>query len=564
MQAGDTASEKNKLSPEETRKLAQRLAREALARLNGPATGTVGTTKPATPPVIPTNRPRPPTVPLHTPGSAGGSGIRLGEGDDPAATPGPGMPNLARARQIKAAIDQACLEAISKMKSADPQSPFAPEVDAILSETARLIQQDPNQLRAPNYERQKRARLAVLSECATTHGEIRQHAQQVKTAAKLSSDSPEATRLQNLCTQAGADIRATPDQRASVKERAIASMDKVPALAAIRLAIETALGESSTKITKVSSRSPFLRELESIRRELGGLVEQGSEQLSTDFQAAKIATIGQLPDCATAYGEVEVRAKQSRDGIQSIWVDSPQLDEIDDLCEAAVDQMSAEPGNREEIKTRIVVSFDALDKQAKEGLFADCLETATKKFPGPKYPNRKVEDMLAFLTGDQAKAGSKSFKGIAGEFGLYVWPALRQSSGSAAAGPRLGTSGLPTRRRSDAAGLETGFALRKAIREASGAKNGARRLGMRKLFSPGGLSTERGGRTGFYHWHCPGTAQDNMIYSTDHVVYGFTDSHIDSDHAQGQQQAKNVERRDNDSIEIGIDAGGNIFQLVDG
>jgi hypothetical protein len=503
--------------------------------------------------------------PEPTPGPLAGTGNKLGESDDLPATPGSGRPDLAVARQIKQDIDVACVDLLNQLKAADPRSPFVADVDAILSETAKLLSESPGKFRDPTYRNQKWGRLKVLSECATIHGEVRQHAQAVKATAKLSDGSPEATRLENVCDQAGAEMRTTPDQRAAIKGRAVASMDKVVAFAATRAAIETALGQASTKITKVDSKSVFLRELDLIRQEVAGLIEQGSERLSSpDFQATKIAAIDQLPDCATAYGAIGVRAKQSRDGIKSIWSESPQLDEIADLCEEAVNQMCAQPANHIAINAKILAGFDALDKRAKEGLFKDCLETAGQRFPGPRNTS-KVKNMIDYLEGDQAKAGEKSFKGIAAEFAQYVWPALRESSGGAAAqGPRLGTSGLPTRRRGDTAGLETGRALRKAIREASGSKNGGRRLGMRKLFSPGGLSTERGGRTGFYHWHCPGTAQDNMIYSTGHVVYGFTDSHIDSEHVQGQQQAKNIELRDDDSIEIGIDDSGNMFELIDG
>jgi hypothetical protein len=471
-------------------------------------------------------------------------------------------PPSAIARQIKQDVDLACLELQRQLKQADPQSPFVADVDAILSETARLIQQEPVALTDPNYGGQKRARLRVLSECGTTHGEIRQHAQQVKTAAKAGDGSPEANRLQNICDQAGQEIRATPDQRAAIKGRAVAGMDKVLAFAATRAAIELALGDASTKITKVSPTSPFLGELDEISRDVAKLVEQGGDQLSSaNFEATKIAAIGQLPACATSYKTVEDRATQSRKDINSIWLESPQLDEIDGLLAAAVQQMCAEPGNHEQIKTTIVASFDALDTRAKNGLFSDTLEKAKKKFPGPKYASQ-VKDMLAYLEDGNGKAGSVSFKGIATEFRMYVTPALGASSGASGQAQGRSRSGLQTRPRNNTAGLERGFALIKAIKEASGSKDGARRLGMRTLFS-GGLTAQRGGRTGFFHWHCPGTAQDNMIYSTGRVVYGFTDSHIDSNHVQGQQQAKNIERRSDDSIEIGIDANGNMFELVD-
>ena len=63
-----------------------------------------------------------------------GDGNKVGLADGPPS---------ARARQIKQDIDLACLEVQKQLKQADPQSPFLADVDAILSETARLIQQEP-------------------------------------------------------------------------------------------------------------------------------------------------------------------------------------------------------------------------------------------------------------------------------------------------------------------------------------------------------------------------------------------------------------------------------------
>jgi hypothetical protein len=483
-----------------------------------------------------------------------GDGNKVGLADGPPS---------ARARQIKQDIDLACLEVQKQLKQADPQSPFLADVDAILSETARLIQQEPVALTDPNYGAQKRARLRVLSECATTHGEIRQHAQQVKIAAQVGDDSPEANRLQTISDQAGQDIRATPDERPAIKGRAVAAMDKVLAFAATRVAIESALDDASSKITKVGSRSPFLRELDVIRRDVAELIEEGSDELSSpNFQATKIAAIGELPACATSYKKVEDRATKSRKDIGAIWPDAPQLDEIEDLCEEAVNQMCAEPANHGQIENTMVARFDGLDRQAKRELFEDTLKTAKEKYPGSKLP-RDVDNMFAYLEEYRGDKSNKKVDTILTEFALYVWKVLRKPS-AVSASQGSSRSGLPTRTRNNTAGLEKGFALTRAIREASGAKNGERRLGMRALFSPGGLSTERGGRTGFYHWHLPGTAQDNMIYNLAHVVYGFTDAHIDGNHVQGRTQAKNIERRDDDRVEIGIDAGGNMFEVVDG
>ncbi len=502
--------------------------------------------------------------PQRTPGPFTGSGNKLGEGDDAAATPGPGMPHLARARQIKASIDQACRDAISQMKAADPQSPFVADVDAILSETAKLISQAPDELRAPTYESRQMARLQELAQCSDTLGEIRQHGQQIRQTAALAEGSPEVARIDNVCSQAGGELRAAPDKRAAIKARSVASLDQVAVFATARAAIEKALGEAVGAINNVAPGSVFLQDVEAIRQQVAALIVQGNPELASGaFEAEQMKRIRALPRAAAAYKEIRIRFTEFCDGLALIRDGAPEVSDARNICTRAVASFRAAPEDCDATRGAVLNEFVELEKVAKVGAAAYWEGVVLEKNKGASRNSQKVGQALESLDNLKSKP-TDPFDVIQKKLGVLVWPA---ASGSVKTGARAkaGRSVFPTMTRNDASasGLTMGRAMVTAIKEAAPSKNINRRAGMRELFA-GAISNARGGRTGYFHWHIFGDAQDNMIYDTAGVVLGFVGAHIDSNHVQGQQQAKNIERRTDEVIEIGINEDGAAFEIVDG
>jgi hypothetical protein len=502
--------------------------------------------------------------PQPTPSPFTGTAKKLGEGDDAAATPGPGMPHLARARQIKATIDEACRDTISNMKAADPQSPFVADVDAILSETAKLITQAPDELRAPTYEKRQMARLKELSECSDTLGDIRQHGQQVRQTATLAEGSPELARIDSVCAQAGSELRAAPGQRAAIKARSVASLDQVAVFATTRAAIEKALAEAVGAINNVAPGSVFLQDVEALRQQVAALVAQGSPELASNgFEADQIKRIRALPQCAAAYKEIRIRFNQFCDGLALIRDGAPQVADARSICTRAVASFRGAPESCDATKGAVLKEFVELEKEAKVSAAAYWEALVLEKNKGASRNSQKVGEALDALA-NLKRNPTASFEVIQTKLGVLVWPA---ASGSVKTGARArsGKSVFPTMTRTDAtaSGLTMGRAMVGAIKEAAGSKNINRRAGMRELFA-GSITNARGGRTGYFHWHIFGDAQDNMIYDTAGVVLGFVGAHIDTNHVQGQQQAKNIERRTDEVIEIGVNEDGAAFEIVEG
>ena len=86
-------------------------------------------------------------------------------------------------------------------------------------------------------------------------------------------------RIDNVCSQAGGELRAAPDKRAAIKARSVASLDLVAVFATARAAIEKALGEAVGAINNVAPGSVFLQDVEAIRQQVAALIVQGNPEL---------------------------------------------------------------------------------------------------------------------------------------------------------------------------------------------------------------------------------------------------------------------------------------------
>jgi hypothetical protein len=444
-------------------------------------------------------------------------------------------------------------------------------VDAILTETAKLIQEQPNQFRAPNYELQKKARLADIKSWAALHREIRDRAQQVRTTAKLDDGAPEVARMKAICDKAGADISATPDQRETIKTGALGKLEQIVAIAKTRAAIEKALADASGAIIQADATSVFLGDLATIRNEIAQLISQGSDEiLAPEFETTQVERIGALPTCATAYRELKERATTTAAEIRAVWDDAPELDQVEELCDQARDDMRERPADSAAVKVRALEELTRLERAAKVGWYDRWIQWVKTKYGSPpKYPNGKVknlvgERMLAYLTEYRAEAARYPARKINVEFDSYVWPGVRAEAPREVASPKIGATNLRKVKRSEATGrgLRIGRASVRGAKETTGAD---RANGVNLLFT-GGLTNQRGGyNPQVFHWHVAGGGSDNMIFHQDGTLLGFVDGHIDRTNPTAQRDAKRCEDRYTDDAKIDVVVeGGELCEVING
>ena len=501
--------------------------------------------------------------PQPTPSPFAGTGNKVGEGDDPAATPGPGMPHLARGRQIKASIDQAGLDTIAKIKGADPQSPFVADVDPILSETAKLITDAPDEFRAPTYEKRQMARLKTLSDC---RGDLRQdteRTQQMIADLKLPDEAPERVRIKNICDQAASDMRANPDGREGAKDRAMAALDQLAALAKARTNLDKELAEAVRRISEVAPGSVFLQDVEALRNQIATLIAQGNMELaSPEGQVTRVKRIGAIPLCAATYGEIRIRSQKLCDGVLMIRPEAPpEVGEAQILCDRAIAALRATPEKSDAIKISILQDFATLEIAAKRNAVTYWEDLIEDKYKSAKNLPDNAQQALGVLDSIKPKT-NLTFEEIQTRLSSFVRPVLGTAARTST-GPRLGRSGLPTMTRAQATtnGVRVGRAAPKAVKEI--AKSGDRTPASALLFS-GGISNSRSGYSrDIYHWHVFGNALNNMIYHADGRLLGFVDGHIQKDSKEADQ-AGNVENRSLDSewINIGV-FNDQMFEITD-
>lgn len=501
-----------------------------------------------------------PSSPPRTPGAFSGQGERVGELEDVSVNPGPGMEPLVRARKIKATIDQALVDAVVQVKQVDPGSPFLQDLDLIGSELAKFIVSDPDQLRGPNYESRQMARINQILGCLATYKEIRQAAD--GQCQGLAVDAPERLRAATICATAAADLQAAPDNHDPAKQKASEALAKLAGYIKTRAGIEKALDDAAQKIRAVDAKSAFLEDLDALRDELHELIVQGSEKLTAEgFEATQVQRVVVLPAAANAYQAVEGASTAAQEGIESIWLEAPQLTELPELCNQALADMRSAPAEAEAIKKRSLDALKKLETGAKVGLFDDALKWLKEKYPRGRYPNDATRQMAEFLEAERDGAGNQTYNYIQVYFRQYVWGVMK-SSGRVADPSTASGSGLPKMTRDDAntKRLAVGRAVVKAAKQVGGVD----RINGVNLLITGNITNERTGyEPQFRHWHVAGSGSDNMIYHVDGTLLGFVNGHIDKKNPTAQRDAKNCERQyGKPTIAVAVE-GNKLYEITD-
>ena len=504
--------------------------------------------------------PPPSPPPVSPPGAFSGKGEKVGELDDVSATPGPGMEPHVRSRKIKAAIDDALTDAVRQITRVDPNSPFLEDLDPIRGEIARFMADQPDQLRAPNYESRQLAQIRQILAGLATYSGIRQEAD--RRCQEMGPDAPERLRADRICATAVADLRRAPDSRDASQQKALAALDKLTGYTRTRAGIEKAMADAAQRIRAVDTRSAFLDDLEILRDQLKDLILQGREQLEAEgFEASQVQRVDALPAAATAYQAVENAGTAAQEGIETVWMDAPQLNDLPELCNRTLADMRSAPANAEVIKKQALEALRKLEAAAKVGLFDHALKALKEKHATGKYPRGKVQDMADFLEAERPSAAKQTYPYLETYFRQYVWGVLQggQANGLSA----VSGAGLPTMSRTDAnsKGLVIGRAVVKAARQAG---SPARASGLNLLINQSITNERTGYDRDFRHWHVAGDGSDNMIYHVDGTLLGFVNGHIDRQNPTAQRDAKNCERQyGKPTVDVTVDKG-KVYQVTGG